>query len=192
MTDREFLKEISRGNQQAFRLFVEKHQLAVMKLCKGFLHSQEDAEDVTQDVFVEVYRSIHKFRGDSSLSTWLHRIAVNKSLNHLRRNKINKYLDNIESFFTSGKNTVNEIGNTNNTDPERTFEQNEKAAILHQAVNSLSTNQRICFIMNKYEDLPYKEIAEIMNTTISAVESLIHRAKINLRKKLYNYYKKNY
>ena len=97
----EFVKEISSGNQQAFRLFVEKHQLSVIKVCNGFLHNHEDAEDVTQEVFVEVYQSIHKFRGDSKLSTWLHRIAVNKSLNHLRKNKIKKYLDNIESFFTS-------------------------------------------------------------------------------------------
>lgn len=191
MTDREFAEEIRRGNQQAFKLFVEKYQLQVTRVCKGFLHNQEDAEDVTQDVFIEVYRSINKFRGDAKLSTWLHRIAVNKSLNHLRRNKIRKHLDNIESVFSSEKTSLTDIEDKSNIHPGKSLEQSEKAKILHQAINSLSTNQRISFILNKYEDLSYKEIAEIMNTSLPAVESLIHRAKINLQKKLYNYYKKN-
>ena len=191
MTDREFVSEISRGNQQAFKLFVEKHQLSVIKICTGFLHNPEDAEDVAQEVFIEVYQSIKKFRGDAKLSTWLHRIAVNKSLNYLRKNKIWKYLDNIESLIVTDKHSVGEIEDNNNLHPEKNIEQTEKARILHQAVNSLSANQRISFILNKYDDLSYKEIAEIMNTTLSAVESLIHRAKINLQKKLYYYYKKN-
>ncbi len=190
MTDREFIKEIRKGNQKAFKLFVEKYQLSVTKVCTGFLHNKEDAEDVTQEVFIEVYRSIHKFRGESKLSTWLHRIAVNKSLNHLRKNKIKKHTDNIESLLTAGRSQINTLEDANNTHPEKNYEECEKARILHQAVNSLSTNQRISFVLNKYEDLSYKEIAEIMNTTTAAVESLIHRAKINLQKKLYNYYKK--
>jgi RNA polymerase sigma-70 factor (ECF subfamily) len=76
--------------------------------------------------------------------------------------------------------------------PDNKIEQKEKAKVLHRAIDSLPTNQRISFILNKYEDLSYKEIADIMNTSLSAVESLIHRAKINLQKKLFYYYKKNY
>jgi RNA polymerase sigma-70 factor (ECF subfamily) len=191
MTDREFAEEIRRGNQQTFKLFVEKYQLQIIRVCKGFLHNQEDAEDVTQEVFTEVYLSIHKFRGDAKLSTWLHRIAVNKSLNYLRRNRIKKHLDNIESVFSAKENPVNAVEDKNNSHPAKSLEQSENARILHQAISSLPKNQRISFILNKFEDLSYKEIAEIMNTSLSAVESLIHRAKINLQKKLYNYFKKN-
>lgn len=192
MTDREFISEISKGNQQVFKLFFEKHQLSVIKTCIGFLHNQEDAEDVTQEVFIEVYRSIRKFRGEAKLSTWLHRIAVNKSLNHIRKNKMKKYIDDLESLIITNKHSGKEIEDNNSIHPGKSIEQTEEARILHQAVNSLSVNQRISFILNKYNDLSYKEIAEIMNTTISAVESLIHRAKISLQKKLYNYYKRNY
>ncbi|UCH14944.1 MAG: sigma-70 family RNA polymerase sigma factor, partial [Bacteroidales bacterium] len=84
MTDKEFVLEIRKGNQQAFRKFVEKHQLTVVKICNGFVHNPQDAEDIAQEVFIEVYQSVHKFRGEAKLSTWLYRIAVNKSLNHLR------------------------------------------------------------------------------------------------------------
>ena len=192
MTDREFVLEIRKGNQQAFRMFVEKYQLTVVKTCNGFIHNLEDAEDIAQEVFIEVYKSIHNFREESKLSTWLYRIAVNKSLNHLRKYKLKKNLESIESLFMTNKNMINEIRDNSNLLPDDKIEQSEKAKILHRAIDSLSTNQRISFILNKYEDLSYKEIAEIMNTSLSAVESLIHRAKINLQKKLFNYYKKNY
>jgi RNA polymerase sigma-70 factor (ECF subfamily) len=192
MTDREFVLEIRKGNQQAFKMFVEKYQSTVIKTCNGFIHNLEEAEDIAQEVFLEVYKSIHNFREESKLSTWLYRIAVNKSLNHLRKYKLKKNLKSIESLFSANKNMINEIRDNNNLMPDDKIEQSEKVKILHQAIDSLSTNQRICFILNKYEDLSYKEIAEIMNTSLSAVESLIHRAKINLQKKLFNYYKKNY
>ena len=192
MTDKEFVLEICNGNQQAFRKFVEKYQLTVLKICNGFIHNREDAEDITQEVFIEVYQSIHKFRGEAKLTTWLYRIAVNKSLNHLRKYKLKKNLKSIESLFMINKNIINEIEDSRNLQPDDNMEQREKAYILHRAISSLSTNQRISFILNKYEDLSYKEIAEIMNTSLSAVESLIHRAKINLQKKLFNYYKKKY
>jgi len=189
MTDKELVNEISNGNQYVFRMFVEKHQLPVFKVCNGFIHNKEDSEDIVQEVFVEVYQSIHNFRGEAKLSTWLYRIAVNKSLNYLRKNKIKKNLKSIESLFAGNKNRLDEIED-NNLRPDENIEQNERSRILFRAVNSLSTNQRIAFILNKYEDLSYKEIAEIMNTSLPAVESLIHRAKINLQKKLFVHYKK--
>ena len=191
MTDKEFVLEISSGNQQAFRKFVEKYQLSVVKICNGFLHNREDAEDIAQEVFIEVYQSVSKFRGEAKLSTWLYRIAVNKSLNHLRKYKLKKNLESIESLFVTNKDMINEIEDQRNLLPDDNIEHKEKSRILHKAISSLSANQRISFILNKYEDLSYKEIAEIMNTSVSAVESLIHRAKLNLQKKLFNYYKKN-
>ncbi len=192
MTDREFVLEILKGNQQAFRMFVEKYQLTVVKTCNGFVHNIEEAEDIAQEVFLEVYRSIHNFRGEAKLSTWLYRIAVNKSLNHLRKYKLKKNFESIELLFKSNADMLNEIRDNSNLMPDDKIEQNEQAKILHRAIDSLPTSQRISFILNKYEDLSYKKIAEIMNISLSAVESLIHRAKINLQKSLFNYYKKNY
>jgi RNA polymerase sigma-70 factor (ECF subfamily) len=189
MTDKELVTEISKGNQQVFRVFVENYQSAVFKICKGFIHNKQDCEDIVQDVFIEVYQSIHKFRGEAKITTWLYRIAVNKSLNYLRKNKIRRNLSSIESLFGSSKNKLNEIED-NIIRPDESIEQGERATILFKAIGALSANQRIAFILNKYEDLSYKEIAEIMNTSLPSVESLIHRAKLNLQKKLSLHYKK--
>ena len=189
MTDKELVREIGKGNQHAFRIFVEKYQSTVFKICNGFIHNKEDCEDIVQEVFIEVYRSIHSFRGEAKLTTWLYRIAVNKSLNYLRKNKVKRNLASLESSFDSDKNRLSEIED-NSIRPDENIEQNARAHILFRALRALSTNQRIAFILNKYEDLSYKEIAEIMNASLPAVESLIHRAKINLQKKLYIHYKK--
>jgi RNA polymerase sigma-70 factor (ECF subfamily) len=189
MTDKELVREIGKGNQQVFRMLVEKYQSTIFKICNGFIHNKEDCEDIVQDVFIEVYQSIHNFRGEAKLTTWLYRIAVNKSLNYLRKTKIRRNILSMESLFGGDKSRPSEVED-NSIRPDENIEQNERARILFSALRALSTNQRIAFVLNKYEDLSYKEIAEIMNTSLPAVESLIHRAKINLQKKLYVHYKK--
>ncbi len=190
MTDKELIKAIKKDDQQAFKQLVEKNQQMVVNTCNGFLHNIADAEDIAQDVFIEVFLSVHKFREDAKLSTWLYRIAVNKSLNHIRDNKKHKILKSIDSFFTSDKNIEIEIPDNSSSQPEEIIEEKERSQILSYSINSLAKNQKIAFTLNKYDDLSYKQIAEIMDLSLSSVESLIHRAKKNLQKKLLNHYKK--
>jgi RNA polymerase sigma-70 factor (ECF subfamily) len=179
------------GNRDAFRILVEKYHVKVIRTCTGFVHSSADAEDIAQEVFIEVFRSVKKFRGDSELSTWVYRIAVNKSLNFLRSSGRRK----IFSFFTgdSEKNeqliTNIEAGIENN--PDAPINRNDQAMALETALASLPLNQRTAFVLNKYEEMPYKEIAVIMNISIGSVESLLFRAKQNLQKKLFVFYQKN-
>ena len=188
-TDSEWVAKIRAGNQQAFVELINQYQESVLRTCMGFLHNNDDAQDITQDVFVEVFESIDKFRGDAKLSTWIYRIAVNKSLNYIRSNKRRAFFKNIESLFTGSNNNGFEIAD-NNAEPYEQMEINETATILKNAIESLSKNQQIAFTMHKYEDLSYKQIADIMDVSLSSVESLIHRAKVNLQKKLINYYNK--
>ncbi|MBM3420268.1 MAG: sigma-70 family RNA polymerase sigma factor, partial [Bacteroidetes bacterium] len=82
--DKELVRGLQEGESQAFRVLVEKYHVKVIRTCIGFVHSAADAEDIAQDVFIEIFRSVKNFRGDSELSTWLYRISVNKSLNFLR------------------------------------------------------------------------------------------------------------
>lgn len=189
MSDSELTERIKNGDQQAFKLLFDEYHVKVFNTCMGFLHDKNDADDITQDTFVEVYKSINKFRGDSKLSTWIYRIAVNKSLNHIRDNKRSNWLKSIETVFTGTKNHEVEIKHTSGSDPEIIFENREKAEMLHRAIDSLPKNQKIAFTLNKYEDLSYKQISEVMDISLSSVESLIHRTKKNLREKLFNYYK---
>lgn len=190
MSEAEIIQKLQQGDEKAFKQLVEKYQQLVVNTCFGLVHNNEDAEDIAQDVFIEVHRSISNFRADSKISTWLYRIAVNRSLNFIRDNKRRKMAQSIEDMFSLGKEKLTNIYPGQTESPDSEFENSERAAILHKAIDSLPKNQRVAFTLNKYDDLSYKEIAAVMETSISSVESLIHRAKKNLQKKLYTCYKK--
>lgn len=190
MTEAEIIEKLQKGSEQAFKELVEKYQKLVVNTCFGMLHDKDDAEDVAQDVFIEVFRSVENFRADSKISTWLYRIAVNRSLNFIRDNKKRKWFQSFEDAVKS-KNAIPEnftSGNSENADFN--LENDQRANMLHEAINSLPENQKVAFSLNKYEDLSYKEISEVMDLSVSSIESLIHRAKRNLQKKLYVCYKK--
>ncbi len=86
MTEKQLIESIIKGNQASFKFIVDKYLPLVLNTCNSFLHNKQNAEDVTQEVFIEVFLSIHKFRKDAKLTTWLYRISVNKSLNFIREN----------------------------------------------------------------------------------------------------------
>lgn len=190
MTDKELIKAIKNNDQQAFKQLVENNQQLVVNICNGFLHNITDAEDIAQEVFIEIFLSVNKFREDAKLSTWLYRIAVNKSLNHIRNNKKHKLLNSIDNISSSDKKTENDLPDNNASQPEKIIEDKEQSAILNYSINTLAKNQKIAFTLNKYDDLSYKQISEIMGVSLSSVESLMHRAKKNLQKKLFHFYQK--
>jgi RNA polymerase sigma-70 factor, ECF subfamily len=190
MNEDEIIEKLRQGNENAFRELVGNYQRMVVNTCFGLLHNTDDAEDVAQDVFIEVFRSVENFRADSKISTWLYRIAVNRSLNFIRDNKKRKWFQSFDDVVESKKEMLNQLNHQSADDPESELENSQRAIILHEAIDSLPENQRVAFTLNKYEDLAYKEISEVMNLSISSVESLIHRAKKNLQKKLHHCYKK--
>lgn len=188
LTDSELIEDILDNNsQKAFEELVNRYQPLVTRTCLGFVNRYADAEDIAQDVFIEVYQSLRNFRKESKLSTWLYRIAVNKSLNFIRKQKRHSNLRSIENFFTAGNSSKSEsieIASPKSADADWNIEQEEDKQMLKRAINSLAENQRIAFVLSKYHDLSYKEIAEVMSTTLSSVESLLFRARQNLQSKL--------
>ncbi|MGB0524400.1 MAG: RNA polymerase sigma factor [Flammeovirgaceae bacterium] len=189
MEENELISKIKAGDQRAFRVFVESHQQQVFNTCVGFLHHEADAEDVAQEVFIEVHRNIDRFKGDSKLSTWLYRIAVNKSLDFMRKKKRQKRWGFFQAVF--GFDQIPEPAETSKGMlPGITTDDQDRGRVLFQAIDSLSENQRIAFTLHKLEGLSYQEVTEVMGLSLSSVESLMHRAKKNLQKKLANYYKK--
>lgn len=192
MNDSELVSRIISNDEQAFRLLVERYQTMVINTCFGFIHDQEDAQDIAQDVFIEVLHSVNKFRNEAKISTWLYRIAVNKSLNYIRsRNKFRWFRKTGEIYSNNDPVDPQITEVTDNDTPVSIIENKERSETLHAAVNALPENQKIAFVLNKFEELSYKEIADVMNISLSAVESLIFRARKSLQKKLINYYKKN-
>jgi len=182
LTERELILGLCNGEETAFKELVDQFRDRVFNTALGLLQQQEDAEDIAQEVFIQVYRSIQQFKGDSLLSTWIYRITVTKSLDHLRSKKRKKRFGFVRSLFGDKDTPLVDPGDFNH--PGIIQEKKEDAALLFRMVEQLPENQRTAFILNKVEDLSYREIADVLKTTESAVDSLLQRAKQNLRKKL--------
>jgi RNA polymerase sigma-70 factor (ECF subfamily) len=162
----------------------------VYNTCLGILQNDADAEEIAQDVFIEVYKSVQKFRGDSKLSTWIYRIATTKSLELIRKNKRQKRFAFIQSL--SGKKDDRSMDPAGFVHPGVLMEQQENAAALFQAIANLPEAQKVAFTLHKIEGLPYQEIADVMSSSISSVESLMFRARKNLQMSLRSYYENNF
>lgn len=180
------INQLKQGDQAAFKQVVETWQDMVYNTAIGIVQSPEDAEDVAQEVFVQVFQSIHTFKGNSKLSTWLYRITISKAMDNERRKKRKKRFALVTSLF--GKNDEQVIDVPDFNHPGVLLDRKEKAAVLFGAMKNLPDNQRIAFVLNKVEGLSYQEISDVMETSVSAVESLLHRAKTNLRKQLKDFY----
>ncbi len=190
MDDLELINRLRNGDENAFRMVVAQYQRLVLNCTYKFLRNRESSEDITQEVFLEVYKSIHAFRADSKLSTWIYRIAISKSLNFLKSQKRKKRFAIVTGLFDDNGNEK-QIPTPENMNPEIALENRDRANALAWALAKIPDNQRIAFTLSKYQEMNYEEISLIMDTTISSVESLLHRAKTNLKKILINYYKKH-
>jgi len=179
MKESELIERVKENDDKAFKIFYEIYKDMVYNICFRMLNNRQDAEDITQDVFIKAIKSIHKFRGDSKLSTWIYQIAVNTSLNYIRRKKIEMW---ISLDFLVGK--EESFKDTTHIRPDFELEKKESEALVQQAIQTLPPRQRMAIILQRYEGLSYKKIAKVMKTSISAVESLLHHAKDNLTKKL--------
>lgn len=184
MNESEIIRDILDGDREKFRLLVEKYQPLVFRTCIGFVHDKDDADDLTQEVFIQAYQSLSRFRSDSAFSTWLYRIAVNASLNSVRRSSKNFIIQRFNSLFGSEKTNDIHVSLADSDNPEDILVRKEHISWVQKALDSLPENQRTAIILSKYDDLSQKEIAAIMNISEGAVESLLQRAKRNLRGKL--------
>lgn len=191
MTDQNKLVErLKKGNESAFSELLDEFQQKVFHTCLSFVPNKEDAEDVAQEVFLEVYRSVHKFKGNSKLSTWIYKITTNKCLEFIRKKSAKKRFAFMQSitgnevpldktnFFTE----FNHLGIL--------LENKEKTETIYRAINSLPDSQRVVFTLAKLDGKSYQEIVEITGKSLSSVESIMFRAKKGLQKKVENFYKK--
>ncbi|MCX6163903.1 MAG: RNA polymerase sigma factor [Ignavibacteriae bacterium] len=188
MEEKELIEKIIGNDREAFRELYDKFSSRVYNTILGILQNTEDAEDVTQEVFIQIFRSIQNFKQDSTLSTWIYRITVNKALEFIRSKKRKKRFAIVKSIFA--KEEVEEP--IDFLHPGIIEENKERGKILFKAIEKLTDKQKTAFVLNKVENLSYKEISEIMKLSLSSVESLIFRAKENLKKDLYDFYKENF
>lgn len=180
------LTKLRDGDEQTFKEIVLEYQSMVYNVVLSILKSTEDAEDIAQEVFVEVYLSAHQFKGESKLSTWIYRIALTKAWDYIRFKRRKKRFAPLLSIFSSEEQKTFDIPDFHHPGVE--LENKERSRILFAAIDKLSENQQTAFILHKIEGQSYHEIATIMDTSLSSVESLMHRAKMNLQKRLKEYY----
>ncbi len=186
-SEQAWIDDLRSGSEAAFAAVVDGFQEMVLNTCLGFVPRREDAEDLTQEVFVEVYRTVSRFRGDAKLSTWVYRIAVNKSLEWIRYTKRQKRRAFFQSILGADNDRALEVAGAIDH-PGIGMENQQRAEVLYQAIDKLPENQRVAFTLHKVEGLSHQEISAIMELSISSIESLIHRAKKKLQKLLHHYY----
>jgi len=187
LDERLLVEQLKRGDEAAFKTIVETWQNMVYNTALGIVQNAQDAEDIAQETFMQVYHSVSSFKGESKFSTWLYRITVAKALDHERRKKRKKRFGFVKSLFGEDSEVV--INPPDFNHPGIKLDKKETAATLFKAISSLPENQRVAFTLHKVDGLSYQEVSEVMQTSVSSVESLMHRAKTNLRKKLEEYYK---
>ncbi len=167
--------------QEIFDQIYKDYNLLVYNVALNYVQNIEDAQEITQDVFVKVYNSFHNFNQKSSYKTWIYRITINQSLDFIKKKNSQK------RFFIFGKKSYNENEYLNITTfehPGVLMENQENAKILFETINTLTENQKTAFLLSKLDGLSNPEIAEIMQLSISSVESLIFRGKKILQERL--------
>ncbi|MBV4357993.1 RNA polymerase sigma factor [Pinibacter aurantiacus] len=180
------IQGLQQKEEKSFEELVNNYKNKLYNTVLGLVQNEMDAEDITQEVFIQAYESIQSFKGDSKLSTWLYRIAISKALDFIRKKNRKKRSAVIFRFLDSEKKEAEEPATFHH--PGVVLEQRENAAMLFKAINELPEKQRIAFTLHKLEALSYQQIAAVLDTSLSSVESLMHRAKTNLRDSLSEYY----
>ncbi|EOR93397.1 sigma-24 (FecI-like) [Arcticibacter svalbardensis MN12-7] len=191
MSDLDLIRRIRDGNVNCYEELVNKYQQMIFRVCIGFVHQKDDADDLSQDIFIKVFLALPKFNGKAGFSTWLYRIAINACLNFKRKNCKAIFLVHYGELEEISVQT-DRLFNEQDAGADQLLIEKENAEYVHQAIRGLPEKQRVAFVLCKYEDLSQKEIAEIMKLSIGAVEQLLQRAKANLQKQLLVYYKTNY
>lgn len=160
---------------------VKEYYRKILKLSLFYLKNRDEAEDIAQDIFVKVYENLDKFRGESDVYTWIYRISINSLNNFLKRRKIVEFIsfDSGKKFTTSGENGA---GNDPALLKELESEKADQMKKLNFALEKLSARERSAFFLYHYENMKQKQIAEVMQTSVPAVESLIFKGMRKIKK----------
>ncbi len=156
------IQEFNEGNEQAFNPLVLRYKEKIYWIVRRMIPDHDEADDVTQNVFIKAYQSLNTFKGESSFYTWIYRIAINLSLNEIRRRKIRKTFSLDE-----------EIHQVSSTDahPLEMMEREERTKLIQEAIDLLPEKQKKVFLLRYYEELPYEEIAKILKTSVGGLKA---------------------
>ncbi|GAB3580847.1 RNA polymerase sigma factor [Hymenobacter daeguensis] len=175
----ELIAQLQLGSEAAFRTLVERYQGRIYRTVLSLLRNAEEAEDVAQEVFVEVHQTIGRFRGEAALSTWLYRLATSRALKNLRRARTKKRFAYFTSLLGFGNQALPEP--PDHAHPQALLEGQQLLQLLLAHVARLPEQQQVAFTLRHEQELSYEQIAAVLDTTVPAVESLLFRARKTLR-----------
>jgi RNA polymerase sigma-70 factor, ECF subfamily len=181
--DAELIKRFSSGDDESFEILVNRYRSRVERLAYRFTRDKPDAEEIRQEVFLTVYRKISQFEGKSSFSTWLYRITVNASLMKLR-GKSPSEVSSMEEMKSSIQNERSD----RYPDPDKNIITEEVLNQIEKAMGKMPDDFKTIIVLRDIENFSNEETAEIMDISVAAVKSRLHRARLYLREKLKNLY----
>jgi RNA polymerase sigma-70 factor (ECF subfamily) len=184
----ELMARIAEGDEYAFEILVNRHQTSVLNFIYRFIGDRTQAKDLAQEVFLRVWQAAKTYKPEAKFTTWLYRITTNLCLNELkssRRRKLFQFL----KLGEDQENTIEEVLVDASPSPEDLLLSREQSRRISDVLQSLPDNQRLALILKRYDNLSYQEIAKVIGCSVSAVESLLVRAKRTLREKLKDFEK---
>jgi RNA polymerase sigma-70 factor, ECF subfamily len=176
-------------DRDAFAELVERFQNRVVSVLNHVIGHKDEAEDLAQEVFLRVYRTREKYTPKAKFSTWLYTIANNLALNSVRdrKRKPKQVIPNIVTESNAGTRPEEQLAIDREPQPGQGMQNEEMAVVVRKALDELNERQKMAIILNKFEDMGYQEIGDIMGLSMQAVKSLLNRAREQLRKTLQQY-----
>jgi RNA polymerase sigma-70 factor (ECF subfamily) len=183
ISSEELMARVAKGDEDAFEILVNRHQTSVLNLAYRFVGDRTQAKDLAQEVFIRVWQAAKTYKPEAKFKTWLYRIATNLCLNELKSARRKKWFSFNQSD-EDGDLTFEDTLADSAPSPEDVLLEKERSRQISDALQSLPENQRMALILKRYDELSYQEIAQIIGCSVSAVESLLVRAKRALQEKL--------
>jgi len=183
ITSENLMARIAKGDEDAFEILVDRHQTSVLNVIYRFIGDRTQAKDLAQEVFLRVWQSAKHYEPKAKFTTWIYRITANLCFNELKSARRKRWF----SFHPSAgdsKSIIEDSLSDESLSPEDILLAKERSRQINEALQALPANQRMAVILKRYDDLSYEEIARILGCSVSAVESLLVRAKKHLREKL--------
>jgi len=181
----ELMARIAKGDEDAFEILVDRHQAPVLNLVYRFIGDRTQAKDLAQEVFLKVWQSAQDYEPKAKFTTWLYRITANLCFNELKFARRRKWFS-FNRFDEDSGNTFEETLADNAPSAEDLLLEKERSRQISDTLQSLPESQRMALILKRYDGFSYQEIAQVIGCSVSAVESLLVRAKRTLQEKLKN------
>ena len=185
-SNEDLMGSVRLGNRHAFEVLINRHQRSVLNFIFRFLGNRADAEDLTQEVFLRVWKAAGTYKPDAKFTTWLYRIATNLCINRQHAIRIRKLFvqSHVQEQIQNSKDSSIIGESAGILSPEERLIDSEQSVRLLNALIELPAKQRVAIVLRIYDEMSYQEIAQIMDRSVSSVDSLLIRAKKNLHRKL--------